>query len=442
MSHVSLLLLITAWSTVLVAASEDDGNIVPTSMRDLLLMNESTDPSGADTSKTPVKSSGCIQQNGSACQQYSLPMAQAFIELANAGQCGPDKGLTTWTCAACRRVGFDVVPESVKVVTGRELFQNESTSVYMAKVKGTFPGNKPRPEEEVKHVGEDCWKHCRQKEGYCDWCGVGNSCMGSRNSSWLHRAEYRCTKTDIGEHIDSASAGGPDSEFGCTLAFRGSKNADNWIMNFVFPLKDMQLGDSCPNCKGVEGWLRSWHVIEPSIMSALSSMGCLPGSPLGNLIITGHSFGAAVSTLAMFHLQKKGYNVVQSYNFESTRVGNSAWAAAFKKAFDRDVPLFRVTHATDVVPRVPPQLYPAIDYKHVASEVFFPTDDKTNAVICEESEDRNCADREWWLPALLTNIKDKFRDHCVGPLGEHGSFCWCPVRHRNTSQPQQTVVVV
>ena len=46
-------------------------------------MNESTDPSGADASKTLVKSSGCVQQNGSACQQYSLPMAQAFIELAN-----------------------------------------------------------------------------------------------------------------------------------------------------------------------------------------------------------------------------------------------------------------------------------------------------------------------------------------------------------------------
>jgi hypothetical protein len=215
-------------------------------------------------------------------------------------------------------------------------------------------------------------------------------------------------------------------------------------MNFVFPLEDMKFGDQCPNCKGVTGWLTAWREIEPKIMSTLIKMGCVPGYPLGNLLVTGHSFGAAVATLAMFHLQRKGYNVVQSYNFESTRVGNQAWSAAFQNAFGRDVPMFRVTHSQDVVPRVPPRLeilHLGFDYKHVAAEVFFPAEDKNNNVICETAEDRNCADRELWLPSLLTSISRGFKDHCYGPLGEHGSFCDCPVNSSNDGGSQEAYVV-
>jgi len=125
-----------------------------------------------------------------------------------------------------------------------------------------------------------------------------------------------------------------------------------------------------------------------------------------------------------------GYNVVQGYNFESTRVGNQAWSAAFETAFERAVPVFRVTHSADIVVRVPPQLevlHLGFDYKHVGSEVFFPAEDPNTNVICESSEDRRCADRELWLPSLLTSISKGFKEHCSGPLGVHKSFCHCPV---------------
>jgi hypothetical protein len=243
---------------------------------------------------------------------------------------------------------------------------------------------------------------------------------------------------------------GPEDTFGCVLAVRGSNNIDNWIMNFVFPLKDMSFGDQCPDCKGVTGWLTVWHEIEPKVMSTLSDLGCVPGSSLGNLLVTGHSLGAGVATLGMFHLQRKGYNVVQSYNFESPRVGNQAWSAAFQTAFGRDVPVFRVTHSSDVVVRVPPQLEMleirgstlSFDYKHVASEVFFPGEDSNTKVICETAEDKRCADRESWLPSLLTSISDKFKKHCEGPLGEYHDFCHCPVRDADEAAPQQVSYVV
>jgi len=214
-------------------------------------------------------------------------------------------------------------------------------------------------------------------------------------------------------------------------------------MNFVFPLADMKFGEECPKCRGVLGWLTVWHEIEEKVMSTLSDLGCVPGSSLGNLLITGHSLGAAVATLAMFHLQKKGYNVVQSYNFESPRVGNRAWSAAFQTAFGRDVPVFRVTHSHDVVPRVPPQLHIlhlGFDYMHVASEVFFPAEDSSTRVICEAAEDRNCADRELWLPSLLSELGRGFKDHCDGPLGKYHSFCHCPLNKVVNPQPASYIV--
>jgi len=335
-------------------------------------------------------------------------MAQAFTALATAGQCGPNPNLKSWTCAECRTVGFDVVPDSYKVVAGKELFQNRSTSIYVAQVKGSFPGSKPRPAEALKPSSEDCWKHCRQTEGYCDWCGVGNVCVAKASDSTQHQ----CAKPAAVEaSAAKAIADSSESTFGCVLSVRGSKNLDNWVMNFDFPMEDMKFDDQCPKCKGVTGWLRSWREIEPKIMSTLSDLGCVPGSSLGNLLITGHSFGGAVATLAMFHLQRKGYNVVQSYNFEATRVGDKAWSAAFQTAFGRDVPVFRVTHSTDVVPRVPPQLgklHLGFAYTHVASEVFFPGDDKNTSVICEAAEDKRCADRELWAPALATSTANGF----------------------------------
>jgi hypothetical protein len=387
---------------------------------------------------------GCVDKNGSACLQYSLPMAQAFTALANAGQCGPNPNLKSWTCAACRTVGFDVVPASVKVVTGREVFQGQSTSIYVAQVKGSFPGSKPRPAEALMHTGEDCWQHCRHTEGYCDWCGVGNVCVAKRSDS--NATGHHCAKPSWNLVAKAAvSNGGQGTVFGCVLSVRGSKNLDNWVMNFDFPMESMKFGDQCPKCRGVMGWLRSYHEIEHKIMSSLDGLGCLPGSPFGNLLITGHSFGGSLATLAMFHLQRKGYNVVQSYNFEATRVGDKAWSAAFQTAFGRDVPVFRVTHSADVVPRLPPQLgklHLGLAYEHVASEVFFPGEDKNTNVICEAAEDKRCADRESWAPALATSLKRKFRDHCSGPLGEYNDFCHCPVNRFSESAPEKTYIVV
>jgi hypothetical protein len=236
------------------------------------------------------------------------------------------------------------------------------------------------------------------------------------------------------------TANGEASVFGCVLSVRGSHNVDNWIMDFLFFLVDMGFGDQCPGCKGVLGWLTAWREVEQQVMKTLRDLGCVPGSSLGNIIVTGHSLGAAVATLGMFHLQAKGYNVAQSYVFESPRVGNKAWSATFQSWFGRQVPIFRVTHRHDVVARVPPQLdflNLNLDFAHVAAEVFFPGEDARDYVVCERAEDEHCGDRNIWLECLLMDLG--FRDHCNGPLGAFHSFCHCPLRDVGAGIAQITI---
>ena len=44
-----------------------------------------------------------------------------------------------------------------------------------------------------------------------------------------------------------------------------------------------------------------------------------------------------------------------SYNFEAARVGNAAFVAAFEAKFGRPIAAFRMSHARDPVPHLPPQ---------------------------------------------------------------------------------------
>merc|ERR1712139_34997 len=105
--------------------------------------------------------------------------------------------------------------------------------------------------------------------------------------------------------------------------------------------------------------------------------------------------------------------------------------------FNRDVPVFRVTHSHDTVPRIPPQLgflhlpIPGLrnlDFKHVAAEVYFPSTDHNNYRVCETAENLECGDRYVWLYCLISDSTSSFKSHCQGPWGSHHSFCWCPVR--------------
>ena len=84
--------------------------------------------------------------------------------------------------------------------------------------------------------------------------------------------------------------------------------------------------------------------------------------------VTGHSLGAAISTLLMMYLHKDGFQVERSINFGQPKVTNKAGV----KAYDF-LPLTRVVDENDVVPLVPPvTLLDSIHgiYEHLGDEVI------------------------------------------------------------------------
>jgi len=273
----------------------------------------------------------------------------------------------------------------------------------------------PAPQVPLQHASEDCWIYCGKAGGFCDWCGGGNACCkdghdsdpiecrGALNAS--HKKHHICTS--LSPSVPPPTA----DDFGCVISIRGSKTFTNALHDAFFWSDELPHED-CDGCQVFDGFWRVWSGIESKVERVLIDNGCIPGTPTGTILITGHSLGAAVATLAMYMLQLRGYSVGLSYNFESPRVGNDAFHDAFAKIFNRSVSLYRITRARDPVVHVPPLPI----YHHVGSEVYFKGDSSTDFVVCMDSEDPKCADRYSLLQTVIFGY-----DHCKSELATDSS---------------------
>lgn len=83
------------------------------------------------------------------------------------------------------------------------------------------------------------------------------------------------------------------------------------------------------------------------------------------LEISGHSLGGALSTLLAVEADALGFDVARVTTFGSPRVGDYRFADYYAGKLGKQT--FRMTHAHDIVPSLPPRM---IGYHHVATEVF------------------------------------------------------------------------
>lgn len=204
---------------------------------------------------------------------------------------------------------------------------------------------------------------------------------------------------------------------GCFISIRGSHNVMNAVRDISFlPKHDsMTLGD-CDGCKVHTGFNTIWTNMKNSTIAGLSDVGCTPDT--NNMIyITGHSLGAAVASLAAFDLAKNGWNVAKIYTFESPRLGNKKFVAAFNDLFQGD--RYRITHSYDPVVHLPPT---AFGFYHASTEVYF--DEAGSYFVCRGSEDGNCSDSHSNVPYDLLFV---LAEHCGNSgFGPGFNFCWDP----------------
>lgn len=156
------------------------------------------------------------------------------------------------------------------------------------------------------------------------------------------------------------------------------------------------------DCEVHSGFNDAWEDISDHIYESIWS--AFQTYPNHTLVVTGHSLGAAVGTIATAHLRQAGYPC-DLYTFGSPRVGNEGFVQFLESQDGRE---YRVTHANDPVPRTPPidELFGGIfgsfggGYRHTSPEYWFNTEDgayvspssvtSDNFVLCEGIDNEEC----------------------------------------------------
>jgi Lipase (class 3) len=153
------------------------------------------------------------------------------------------------------------------------------------------------------------------------------------------------------------------------LAFRGTRNLKDWAADCRFFKKPIARG-----IKVHEGFLADADSILPRIVDCLLPPACAGATTSKDLVtpllITGHSLGGALASLAAYFLHREGFRVRGVYTFASPRVGNAGWRNAYRDSglWPRT---FRIARAGDAVPHVPGLFQPLLDgYRHVGNEIL------------------------------------------------------------------------
>mmetsp|Transcript_21945 Transcript_21945/g.36292 ORF Transcript_21945/g.36292 Transcript_21945/m.36292 type:complete len:338 (+) Transcript_21945:76-1089(+) len=138
----------------------------------------------------------------------------------------------------------------------------------------------------------------------------------------------------------------------------------------------------------------------------------IPNFPAYDLVLTGHSQGAAVATLYGAYLAARmPERQVSVLNFGSPRLSNAAWKDWIQEELT-NLAIFRFVYEEDFVPRLP--LYSA-DYRHVGHLLYkFEHDDRQIKAYYQQTgqgEYDGIDDYEWDIDFNILDPLDSITDH-------------------------------
>jgi len=148
------------------------------------------------------------------------------------------------------------------------------------------------------------------------------------------------------------------------LAFRGSQELKDWQTNFRTRLQKFALTTqmetldedaSPPKGQVHRGFQTAWNSVERGIIKQIRLWNEGRKVPLP-LLITGHSLGGALATVAAASLVKRKYPVQGLYTFGQPRVGDLIFSAEINILLKGKV--FRFVNNNDIVPHIPPPYLP------------------------------------------------------------------------------------
>ncbi|KAL2760491.1 hypothetical protein ACRALDRAFT_2050733 [Sodiomyces alcalophilus JCM 7366] len=142
------------------------------------------------------------------------------------------------------------------------------------------------------------------------------------------------------------------------LTIRGSNEILNWITNIDFFFTGCN--SLVSGCQTHSGFTRAWEGLRtPAINAIRTTRAQYPGY---RVVVTGHSLGAAVATLAAAYLRAHENIPVDLYSYGAPRVGNAQFANFVSAQPGAN---WRLTHGDDPVTRLPPIIF---GYRHTTPE--------------------------------------------------------------------------
>jgi hypothetical protein len=181
------------------------------------------------------------------------------------------------------------------------------------------------------------------------------------------------------------------------VAFRGSTNIENWIDNVQF---SFTCPYESPNLCVETGFYKVYSSMQEAVTQSLLHLVQYYG--IKNVVVTGHSLGAAIATLMAYDLYiSNTFDKISLITFGSPRVGNEAFVSDI---VNKSISSLRITHAYDIVPHVPQEF---LKYLHIPHEIWYPEDTNDVVIECNDEnmkEDPRCSDS--CGPLHCTSVQD------------------------------------
>ena len=173
------------------------------------------------------------------------------------------------------------------------------------------------------------------------------------------------------------------------VVFRGSSSITNFIddMNFFqvpYPY--------CEKCSVHKGFYSANAAVVKDITEEVLRLQKM--FPSYDVVVTGHSLGAAVATLCAVDLIDANVQNVKLINFGSPRVGD---IEAAEYISDRIFKKFRITNHKDVVPHLPL----SVNFMHISGEWY---EDENGLRACYGFEDSDCS-YQWYLTSVSDHLQ-------------------------------------
>jgi triacylglycerol lipase len=156
------------------------------------------------------------------------------------------------------------------------------------------------------------------------------------------------------------------------ISFRGSLTSNEWEQDFSYQQENMFktakhkqiqldiLQNTSKKANVHQGFINVYMKFRDELLSTLKKL-----DKTKNVIISGHSLGAAIATLVGIDIAQYGRKNVVVYNFASPRIGDNVFKSIVDNMYGTNVslPVYRVVNICDIVPSIPLSVTPNMDDK-------------------------------------------------------------------------------